>query len=203
MLYGIVAVVCVVAMIYSFFMFTPSPGKVLAAKQEVSESQILGVLQSQAQIASTEVVIRKMGIYDSDKDVVSFDPKTWKIGHRLCVVPVDIRIKYGINLNAMSVDDIKRIDSTTVSIKLPEPTVIDKSFDPKTDRKEIVTLATGARDNIGEETIQKVKSMAFDDVVNKKESELYSKLSVNIDKNTKEVFRSLLKGMGLNVVFEN
>lgn len=170
-------------------------------QQAVSNEQILGILQSQAQIASTEVTIRKMGIYDSESDKVSLNPNTWKIGHRLCVVPVDIKIKYGIDLNEMTIGDIARPDSSdVVLIRLPQPKILDKSYVPRTNRKEIVSLATGLRDNIGETTIQQIKSLAFDDVV-EKDQLLHQKLSREITSNTKAVFRSLMKSVGLTAEF--
>ena len=62
-----------------------------AKKQEKAlpeKSEILGVLQAQSQIATTEVTIRKMGIYDSETQLTSLNPTKWKLGKRLCVIPV-------------------------------------------------------------------------------------------------------------------
>ena len=200
----ILLALCAAAVALSILMFKGcSTTEKPAAEEAVTKEQILGILQSQAQIASTEVTIRKMGIYDSESDKISFNPNTWKIGHRLCVVPVDIKIKYGIDLNEMTVNDIARPDSSDiVLIRLPQPKILDKSYAPKTNQKEIVSLATGLRDNIGESTIQQVKTIAFEDIVEKDEM-LHKKLSTEITGNTKTVFKSLLKGMGLKAEFIN
>lgn len=181
---------------------TPATQTLTTIRPEVSKEHILGILQSQAQIASTIVVIRKMGIYDSDSDKVSLNPNSWKIGHRLCVVPVDITIKYGIDLNEMTSNDIiYSKDNSTVQIRLPQAKILDRSFTPKTNRAEVLALATGARDNIGETTIQQVKTMAFTDVIEGKDDILFRQLSSEIDKNTKTVFRSVMQGIGLKAEF--
>ena len=59
------------------------------------KNEILGMLQEQSQIASTEVTIRKMGIYDSETHIATLNPSKWKLGKRLCVIPVDVTIRYG------------------------------------------------------------------------------------------------------------
>ena len=205
-IFTLIAVLCGIALIAGHMLLRGSSGSeqpVSATEETITNEQILGVLQSQAQIASTEVTIRKMGIYDSDSDKVSLNPNTWKIGHRLCVIPVDIKIKYGIDLNDMTSGDIARPDSSNVVlIRLPQPKILDKSFIPQTNKKEMVSLATGLRDDVGESTIQQVKTLAFADVV-EKDQQLYQKLQTEITANTKTVFKSLLKSMGLEAEFIN
>ncbi|MBQ9640303.1 MAG: DUF4230 domain-containing protein [Bacteroidaceae bacterium] len=205
-IFTLIAVLCGIALIAGYMLLRGSSSSeqpVSATEDIITNEQILGVLQSQAQIASTEVTIRKMGIYDSDSDKVSLNPNTWKIGHRLCVIPVDIKIKYGIDLNDMTSGDIARPDSSNVVlIRLPQPKILDKSFIPQTNKKEMVSLATGLRDDVGESTIQQVKTLAFADVV-EKDQQLYQKLQTEITANTKTVFKSLLKSMGLEAEFIN
>ena len=58
-------------------------------KKLPEKSEILGMMQEQSQIATTEVTIRKMAIYDSDTQIASLNPAKWKLGKRVCVVPVD------------------------------------------------------------------------------------------------------------------
>lgn len=164
------------------------------------KSEILGVLQAQSQIATTEVTIRKMGVYDSETQIASLNPAKWKLGKRLAVIPVDVTIRYGIDLNEMKENDITFIGEDSVQIRLPKPKIIDKSYNPVTNQDEIVTLSTGMRDKVGETTIQQIKKMAFDEVVGQDE-QLRKQLADELTHNTETVFTSLLNAIGLQVVF--
>lgn len=163
-------------------------------------SEILGVLQAQQQIATTEVTIRKMAVYDSETQIASLNPSKWKLGKRLAVVPVDVTIRYGIDLNELKESDITFIGEDSVQIRLPKPKIIDKSYNPTTNQDEIVTLSTGLRDKVGETTIQQIKNMAFEDVLNQ-EKDIQQQLSEELTHNTESVFTSLLESVGLHPVF--
>lgn len=169
--------------------------KVLPQKDE-----IIGVLQAQSQIASTEVTIRKMAIYDSETQFASLNPTKWRLGKRMAVIPVDVTIRYGIDLNELKESDLTFIGEDSLQIKLPKPKVIDKSYNPVTNQDEIVTLSTGLRDKVGETTIQQIKNMAFDDVINQ-EKDIQQQLSTELTHNTELVFTSLLTAIGLHPVF--
>ena len=158
------------------------------------KNEILGMLQEQSQIASTEVTIRKMGIYDSETHIATLNPSKWKLGKRLCVIPVDVTIRYGIDLNELKETDLQFISDDTLQIRLPQPKIIDKSFKPATNQDEIVTLSTGLRDKVGETTIQQIKTMAFEDVISQ-EKELQAQLA------DEPVFTSLLNTLGIHPVF--
>ena len=164
------------------------------------KSELIGMLQEQSQIASTEVTIRKMGIYDSETQITTLNPTKWKLGKRLCVIPVDVTIRYGIDLNELKESDLQFLSDDTLQIRLPQPKIIDKSFKPATNPDEIVTLATGLRDKVGETTIQKVKTMAFEEVVNQ-DKDLQSQLANELTHNTEAVFTSLLNAIGIHPVF--
>ena len=164
------------------------------------KNEILGILQAQSQIATTEVTIRKMGIYDSETQIASMNPAKWKLGKRMAVVPVDVTIRYGIDLNELKESDITFIGKDSVQIRLPKPKIIDKSFNPITNPNEIVTLSTGLRDKVGETTIQQIKNMAFEEVINQ-DKEFQAKLSDELSHNTEAVFTSLLETVGLHPVF--
>jgi hypothetical protein len=164
------------------------------------KSEILGMLQAQSQIASTDVTIRKMGVYDSGTQIATLNPTNWKLGKRICVVPVDVTIRYGIDLNELKESDIEFIGKDSLRIRLPKAKIIDKSYNPVTDQNEIVTLSTGLRDKVGETTIQKIKTMAFEDVVNQ-DKELQAQLADELTHNTETVFTSLLNAIGLHPVF--
>lgn len=169
-------------------------------KMTPSAGEIVGMLQAQSQIATTEVTIRKISVYDSETELVSLNPTRWKLGKQLCVIPVDVTIRYGIDLDEISEKDIRFIGKDTVEIKLPKAKIIDKSFVPYTQKDEIVTISTGLRGNVGETTIQKIKTMAFDEVV-KQDKDIQKKLSDQLTHNTETVFTSILSAIGLHPVF--
>lgn len=169
-------------------------------KKLPEKSEILGMMQEQSQIATTEVTIRKMAIYDSDTQIASLNPAKWKLGKRVCVVPVDVTIRYGIDLTELKESDLQFVGEDTLEIRLPKAKIIDKSFNPVTNQNEIVTLSTGLRDEVGEATIQKIKNMAFDEVVNH-DLDFQKQLSAELTHNTEAVFTSLLEAVGLHPIF--
>ena len=170
-------------------------------KKLPEKSEILGMMQEQSQIATTEVTIRKMAIYDSDTQIASLNPAKWKLGKRVCVIPVDVTIRYGIDLTELKESDLQFVGEDTMEIRLPKAKIIDKSFNPVTNQNEIVTLSTGLRDEVGEATIQKIKNMAFDEVVNH-DLDFQKQLSAELTHNTEAVFTSLLEAVGLHPVFK-
>lgn len=169
-------------------------------KKLPEKSEILGMMQEQSQIATTEVTIRKMAIYDSETQFASLNPAKWKLGKRVCVVPVDVTIRYGIDLMELKESDLQFIGEDTLQIRLPKPKIIDQSYNPVTNQDEIVTLSTGLRDKVGETTIQQIKNMAFDQVVSQ-DLDFQKQLAGELTHNTEAVFTSLLEAIGLHPVF--
>jgi len=186
---------CTVLLVAILWPMKKPEGKALPQKNE-----ILGVLQEQSQIATTEVTIRKMGVYDSETQIASLNPAKWKLGRRLAVIPVDVTIRYGIDLTEMKEEDLQFVGEDTIQIRLPKPKIIDKSFYPVTNQDEIVTLSTGLRDKVGETTIQQIKTMAFEEVVNQDE-QLRKQLADELTHNTEAVFTSLLEAINLHPIF--
>ena len=178
------------------------PMKQQERKKLPQTSEILGVLQAQQQIATTEVTIRKMGVYDSETQIASLNPAKWKLGKRLAVIPVDVTIRYGIDLSEMKESDLEFVGEDSIRIKLPKPKIIDKSFNPVTNQSEIVTLSTGLRDEVGETTIQQIKNMAFEEVVSQ-DKDFQKQLAAELTHNTEAVFTSLLEAVGLHPVFDH
>lgn len=158
---------------------------------------ILNILQRQTMITTTEVEIKKLGEYNTSKSEKGFslrDPNTWKWGERACIVPVDIKVKYGIDLTKLTADDI-RIDHKTVTIILPEPTVVDMEYKDEINQKEIFELATGMRETIAHEDQETIAEQTFNAVV--KDEKLIGCLSDDIRRNTRQVFSSIIMSMGL------
>ncbi|MBO4489677.1 MAG: DUF4230 domain-containing protein [Bacteroidales bacterium] len=162
--------------------------------------ELLAMFQQQSDIASTEIIIRKIGVYESGTEFVSINPATWKLGTRLCVVPVDIKIRYGIDLRDLKQNDVQLLDHDTVLIRLPKPKIIDRSFEPVSNHQEVVAFTTGKRKKVGESTIQQIKNMAFSEVVSDTK-QLQESFADEITHNTEIVFTSLLKPIGLTPKF--
>ncbi len=193
--YWIILAISILALLLAIYWPVKGPDHVYKRQGE-----IIGMLQAQSQVASTEVTIRKMGIYDSETQLTTLNPTRWKLGRRLCVIPVDVTIRYGIDLDELTEKDLRFISEDSIEIRLPKAKVIDKSFVPYTDQNEIVAISTGLRDKVGETTIQQIKTMAFEDVL-KQDKVIQQQLSDELTHNTELVFTSMLTAIGLHPVF--
>ena len=174
-------------------------GEILQKKADKQE--ILGLFQTRAQLATTEVKLRRMGIYDSETSLATINPANWKLGRRACIMPVDITIKYGIDMQKMKVSDIRFDTANVVTIRLPEPEVIDRHVEMRTDRRELVTMSGWLRDEVGEQTIQTIKNKVVEEVL--ADTTLLNTLRSEILANTRTLFRSMLLQMGLELRIEN
>ena len=193
---GVVAVVAA----QLFFPVKDIAEQFLAAQQHTPDKQeILGLFQSKSQVATTEVSLRRMGIYDSETRLATINPTQWRLGRRACIMPVDITIKYGIDMRRMTESDILLDTASVVRIRLPRPEVIDYSVDLRTDRREVVTMSGWLRDDVGEQTMQTIKNKVVAEVL--ADSTLFSTLSSEIESNTRSLFRSMLLQMGLKPQF--
>jgi len=187
-------------MLFVAFRLPPKKNLKSLASADPSSKELLTMLQRQNKIASTEITIRKIGIYESGTEFVSINPATWKLGTRLCVIPVDIKILYGIDLNDMKPNDVQLLPHDTVLIRLPQPKIIDRSFEPVSNHQEVVALTTGKRKKVGESTMQQVKTIAFQDVI-ADQKQLKNSFSDEIVQNIEIVFTSMLRPMGLTPKF--
>ena len=191
---GVVAVVAA----QLFFPAKDIAEQFLAAQQHTPDKQeILGLFQSKSQVATTEVSLRRMGIYDSETRLATINPTQWRLGRR----PVDITIKYGIDMRRMTESDILLDTASVVRIRLPRPEVIDYSVDLRTDRREVVTMSGWLRDEVGEQTMQTIKNKVVAEVL--ADSVLFNTLRGEIITNTRAIFSSMLMQMKLKPVFVN
>ena len=197
--YALALLQCVAIVVLANVWFSKPTAEQQLAALHKSKSEILGVFQGRAQIATTEVQLRRIGVYDSDTEFSSLDPSKWKLGKRTCIVPVDMTIKYGIDLRKMKESDIQIDSAGTVKIRLPKPEIIEYNFDLRTNRDDIIAISTLTRAEVGEQTVQKVKMKVVEEVL--ADTTLFDKLAVEIEHNTQTVFRSMLKGMGLEPQF--
>jgi len=197
--YALALLLCVAIVVLANVWFSKPTAEQQLAALHKSKSEILGVFQGRAQIATTEVQLRRIGVYDSDTEFSSLDPSKWKLGKRTCIVPVDMTIKYGIDLRKMKESDIQIDSAGTVKIRLPKPEIIEHNFDLRTNRDDIIAISTLTRADVGEQTVQKVKMKVVEEVL--ADTTLFDKLAVEIEHNTQTVFRSMLRGMGLEPQF--
>lgn len=197
--YVLALLLCVAVVVLANVWFSKPTAEQQLAALHKSKSEILGVFQGRAQIATTEVQLRRIGVYDSDTEFSSLDPSKWKLGKRTCIVPVDMTIKYGIDLRKMKESDIQIDSAGTVKIRLPKPEIIEHNFDLRTNRDDIIAISTLTRAEVGEQTVQKVKMKVVEEVL--ADTTLFDKLAVEIEHNTQTVFRSMLRGMGLEPQF--
>ncbi|MDO5482607.1 MAG: DUF4230 domain-containing protein [Bacteroidaceae bacterium] len=161
------------------------------------ESAILSRIKQKAELATTEVRVRKLAIYDSSKHekFVLKDPKTWKYGERKCIVPVDITIKYGYDLSAMTVDDVKLTDdSTAVVILLPKPKVIDAGYEAKVETEAVVRMSSGLRDRISHEEVDLLMEKAYEAVM---KEDIVGMAGNDVENNAKVVLEGIVKSLGM------
>lgn len=194
-------VLCAVAVVAANILFKSADPVEELLQKKTDKQEILGLFQSRAQLATTEVKLRRMGIYDSETSLATINPANWKLGRRACIMPVDITIKYGIDMQKMKISDIILDTANIVTIRLPEPEIIDRHVEMRTDRRELVTMSGWLRDEVGEQTIQTIKNKVVEQVL--ADTTLLNTLRSEILANTRTLFRSMLLQMGLELRVEN
>lgn len=174
--------------------------EVEAAKDALNTNEILSMLKQNADLVTTEVSIRKIGIYDSSKhDKFSWTKlSSWKIGDRKCIVPVEVTIKYGYDLRDMTTDNIKLTDdSTAIIIELPKAKIIDAGYNLMIDEGSVVSLSTGMRDKIGHEVEEEIRKKSYEAVM---KEDIMSMVAIDVEQNAKTVFESIVKNAGIKDV---
>ena len=161
-----------------------------------SVATILSTIQQEADLVTTELTIRKIAYYDSSQheQILLSDPSTWKYGERKCIVPVEVKIKYGYDLRDMTLDNVKVNDSLRIiEVTLPQPKIIDSGFNSTVDYDRVVCIATGLRDKVGHETIEKIRQQAYEAVMKDDFQEL---AGTEIRHNAQTLLNSLAISMG-------
>lgn len=72
--YALALLQCVAIVVLANVWFSKPTAEQQLAALHKSKSEILGVFQGRAQIATTEVQLRRIGVYDSDTEFSSLDP---------------------------------------------------------------------------------------------------------------------------------
>lgn len=174
--------------------------EVEAAKDALNTNEILSMLKQNADLVTTEVSIRKIGIYDSSKHEKFSWTKlsSWKVGDRKCIVPVEVTIKYGYDLRDLTTDNIKLTDdSTAVIIELPKAKIIDAGYNLMIDEGSVVSLSTGLRDKIGHEVEEAIRKKGYEAVM---KEDVMSMVANDVEQNAKTVFESIVRNAGIKDV---
>lgn len=164
--------------------------------QQPTPATILSTIKQEADLVVTEVTIRKIAYYDSSlhERVSITDPSTWKYGDRKCIVPVEVKIKYGYDLREMTLKNVKVNDSLhIIEVTLPEAKIIDSGYDSNVDYDKVVCISTGLRDDVGHETIEKIRTQAYEAVMKEDFQEL---VGHEIRNNAQTLLNSLALSLG-------
>lgn len=167
---------------------------------KADKSTILSELKQNADIATTEVRIRKIAMYDSRKkeSFELLEPSTWKYGDRICIIPVEVTITYGYDLRDISIDDVKiSDDSTEVAIFLPKPKIINAGYNLTIEEGSATNITTGMRDEIGHELEEEVRKKGYEAVL---KEDLWSEIGKEVEHNAKTLIENIVKNLGWNDV---
>lgn len=159
-------------------------------------TEILSQLKQCSDLATTEVRIRKIAIYDSSKNehFSWTSPSTWKYGERKCIIPIEVKIKYGYDLSELTLDNIQLTDdSTAVVVILPKPKIIDAGYNAEIDRASVTSISTGLRDKIGHQLEEEIRRKGYEAVL---KEDLSGAIGKDIENNVKSIFESLIKSLG-------
>ena len=166
------------------------------SKSKPSTEKILEEIRQCSDLVTTELIVRKVLIYDSSKSehFTWTDLKTWKVGDRKCIIPIEVHIKYGYDLNEIAIDDVRVTDdSTAVEITLPEPKIIDAGYNTYIDDNSVVNIATGMRDKIGHELKEEIRRKGYESIMKEDMSQY---INTDIENNTRTLFESIIKDLG-------
>lgn len=164
---------------------------------------ILSALQQNADIATTEITVRKIAIYDTSRsEKFSWkNPRTWKYGDQKCIIPVEVHIKYGYDLRDLKIDNIRITDdSTAVVVQLPKPKIVDAGYNTYIDEGSVVKMSTGLRYEIGHALEEEIRKKGYDAVL---KEDLTPSVGEEIEHNAQTLFTSIIKSLGWkNVIVE-
>ena len=187
------AFICVVAIIGIYLMVNKK-----SEVHQPSPATILSTIKQEADLVVTEVTIRKVAYYDSSlhEHISITDPSTWKYGDRKCIVPVEVKIKYGYDLRDLTLENVKVNDSLRIlEVTLPQPKIIDSGYEASVDYDKVVCISTGLRDQVGHETIENIRTQAYKAVMKEDFQEL---VGHEIRNNAQTLLNSLAVSLGFD-----
>ena len=189
----LIAFICVLAIIGICWIVNKK-----SEEYQPTPATILSTIQQEADLVVTEVTIRKIAYYDSSQHehFSITNPSTWKYGDRKCIVPVEVKIKYGYDLRELTLENVKVNDSLRIlEVTLPQPKVIDAGYEASVDDDKVVCISTGLRDKVGHETIENIRTQAYEAVMKEDFQEL---VGHDIRNNAQTLLNSLAISLGLN-----
>ena len=164
-------------------------------KKALEPSQIVAKLRESADLVTTEVTVRKLGLYDSkESEPLSLtSPASWKLGQRLCVIPVEVTLKYGFNMLGLTQKDIKiSIANKEIEVSLPPPELIDHGYGLALS-KEAMCAGSPLASEVGHELKEKVRFAAYEAVL---KENILAEVGGEVRRNGQLFFESLLKSLG-------
>lgn len=177
-----------------------SENEVKSFIQKGDKNVIISELKQNADIATTEVKIKKIVIYDSSKSehFEWLSPSTWKYGERKCIIPIEVTVTYGYDLRDISIDDVKiSDDSSEVAIFLPKPKIINAGYNLMIKEGSAVNITTGMRSEIGHELEEEVRKKGYDAVM---QEDLSALVGYDIENNAKTLIENMVKQLGWDEV---
>lgn len=152
-------------------------------------------LKASAKLVTTEVIVKKMAVYDSaaSEPLTISDPRSWRIGERMCVIPVEVTLKYGFDLSDLDIGKIKTYpEAAAVSLSLPPPRLLDSGYALLTD-KEAYCYASTFAGNAGHRLQEQIRKEAYQAVLN---DDILNIVRKNVEDNGRTLFKSILKSLG-------
>ncbi len=168
-------------------------------KKALEPSQVVAKLRESADLVTTEVTVRKLGLYDSkeSEQVLLNNPSSWKLGDRFCVIPVEVNLKYGFNMLSLSPKDIKiSLDNKEIEVSLPPPELIDHDYGLNLSTKAMCYNSL-LSSKVGHELKEKVRFAAYEAVL---KENILGEVGGEVRRNAQLFFESLLKSLGYEKV---
>ena len=102
----------------------------------------------------------------------------------------------GYDLRELTLENVKVNDSLRIlEVTLPQPKVIDAGYEASVDDDKVVCISTGLRDKVGHETIENIRTQAYEAVMKEDFQEL---VGHDIRNNAQTLLNSLAISLGLN-----
>lgn len=173
----------------------PLPIPVDTTSTEVSPQEVVNLLQDCQDLITTEVYIRKMAYFLKEESIKSIKIIDISLGTRGCMVPVDIRLKYGYDLAQISINDVK-VDNSKhqIWIFLPQIKTFGPDYEPHINMDSIISINTRFTKEISIEEIYELKNKALKEAKN--DPELNKMFAQEVKANADLVFKSLFKKLG-------
>lgn len=161
--------------------------------------QVVEQLKQSANLVTTEVLVKKMAVYDSSssESVSIVNPVSWRIGERMCVIPVEVTLKYGFDLTGLSAKNFTvSSDGLFLEVELPAPRLLDSGYSLLED-KSAYCYASSWGQSAGHKLREQIRQEAYQTVL---KDDILKAVHHDVVQNGQLVFQSLLKSLGYQYV---